>query len=310
MKLTTKVKTPDYAFRLNHSDKILLLGSCFSNNMGSMLRQSGFRALSNPAGIQFNPYSLLEITRRAFHGQYVQETELRNSGNVNFHWSFQKEFCEKEAELSAIKMNRALEELQEALNGLRVCCITLGTSWVYRHKSEDMIVANCHKQDAEFFEKMLLKPKDICIILDEMIQMIRGASPDCQIILTTSPIRHEKDGLIENNRSKSHLLAATHTICEQYDYCQYFPSYEIMMDELRDYRFYERDMLHPSELAIEYVFSRFSEALLDESCRSKMILYKKLHRLKNHKVINQDSEEYEKYLEAMRKLETEINSRG
>jgi hypothetical protein len=278
MKLSTPVPITNLPLLIDYNSKMLLLGSCFTEHIGSKLNFYGFEVAVNPFGIVFNSTSLRILVQRAIKNQIFTLEDCTN------HYSY---FCHsdlnsKHPEQLVLNLNNALHELRASLKTATHLFLTLGTAWVYRHIEKDSIVANCHKQPQHVFKKELLSIEAMTLDLKIISELTQQINPDVSITYTLSPVRHVKDGFIENQRSKSRLHEA---IQNQIDVtnASYFPAYEIAMDELRDYRFYARDMLHLNELGIDFIWSRFRESGINNNTLPKQKAIEKYRNLSNHK---------------------------
>ncbi|MGK0457881.1 MAG: lysophospholipase L1-like esterase, partial [Polaribacter sp.] len=258
MKLQTNISIKQQADNLiDYHSKILLLGSCFSENIGNKLSYYKFQSKQNPFGILFHPKAIENLISRAIKEELYTEKEL-TFNNERWHC------LDAHSSLSAADKNVLLKNLNSALIHTKKqlkeathVFITLGTSWVYRYSETNAIVANCHKIPQKEFSKELLSVAEVSKILEQCIALLKSINKTVSVTFTVSPVRHLKDGFIENTRSKAHLIAAIHTVINSENNTYYFPSYEIVMDELREYRFYNEDMLHPNTTAINYIWEKF-----------------------------------------------------
>ncbi len=286
---------------IDYNSHILLLGSCFSENIGSKLNYFKFQSTQNPFGILFHPLAIENLITRAINQEKFSEKEVFLF-NEKWHCN------QVHSSLSAVSktelidnLNRAIFATENQLKKTTHLFLTLGTAWVYRHKKSDSIVANCHKIPQKEFTKELLTVDEIVESLASIITLCKNVNPSVQIIFTASPVRHLKDGFIQNQQSKAHLIAGIHQVIEPRNNIFYFPSYEIMMDELRDYRFYADDMIHPSDLAIEYIFSRFSETWIAESSHQTMQIVDSIQKGFAHKPFYSNSNTHQKFIESLNK---------
>ena len=206
-------------------------------------------------------------------------------------------------------LNSAITTTHDDLQSATHMIITLGTAWVYRYIESDMYVANCHKLPQKQFLKELLPVDHILESLEGIYQLIKSVNPTCQMILTVSPVRHLKDGFIENSRSKSHLISAVQQLVENASDCHYFPSYEIMMDELRDYRFYAEDMLHPNTTAINYIWEKFQTTWIEQSAYPTMETVEKIQNGLNHRPFHPNSESHHKFLAQLQRQKADVINR-
>ncbi len=306
MKLQTHIplsKEPHYP--IDYNSQLLLLGSCFSEHIGEKLDYFKFQSLQNPFGISFHPKAIENLILNAINQKEYFEEDIFNH-NERWH-SF-----EAHSQLSSHSKKEILGQLNEAISSTfqqlqksSHLIITLGTAWVYRHIESDSIVANCHKVPQKKFLKELLSIDEISESLESMIALIRDINPKVNFIFTVSPVRHLKDGFIENQQSKAHLISAIHEVVEPKKQLFYFPSYEIMMDELRDYRFYAEDMIHPNQTAIDYIWEKFSENWISDSAKEVMNKVDSIQKRRSHKPFNPNSEKHKEFLI---KLENDITA--
>ena len=282
--------------QINYNSKLLLLGSCFSENIGNKLAYYKFQSAVNPFGILFQPKAIETLITNAINQKKYSDED------IFFHNERWHNF-EAHSSLSSTDKNEITNNLNTAntatLNYLKNSThivITLGTSWVYRYIETDTIVANCHKIPQKQFLKEILSVEEITESLEAIISLLKTINNKVSIIFTVSPVRHLKDGFIENQRSKAHLLSAIHQIIEPRNNTHYFPSYEIMMDELRDYRFYAEDMIHPNKTAIDYIWEHFSEVWLSEEAEQTMKEVATIQKGLTHRSFNPTSEAHLKFL--------------
>ena len=257
MKLTTPIKLSRQNPPINYSSKVLLLGSCFAQNMGAKLEYYKFQQCTNPFGILFHPVAIEKLITRAINHTWFTSKDVFLQ-NEQWHCFLAHSKLSNTSEEDLISaLNSALEKLRTSLLEASHVVFTFGTAWVYRHLEKDTIVANCHKVPQKEFVKQLLSPDDVSDVLLGIETKLRTINPTCSIINTVSPVRHIKDGLLANSRSKAHLIAGVQEIVSPEKLNYYFPSYEIMMDELRDYRYYKEDLIHPNQTAIAIIWEKF-----------------------------------------------------
>jgi len=257
MKLYTEIPIEKQRNPIDYTSKVLLLGSCFTENIGAKLAYYKFDVLQNPFGIIFHPVAIENLVTRAINETYFTEDDLffHNEQWHCFATHSVMDATNKEAMLQLL--NEKLAVLHTYLVTATHILFTYGTSWVYREITTDAIVANCHKIPQKKFLKELLSVEEVESSIDASITLIKAENKQVHFIQTLSPVRHIKDGYVENMRSKAHLLAGLHGTIEPRNHIYYFPSYEIMMDELRDYRFYTEDLLHPNKTAIDIIWQKF-----------------------------------------------------
>ncbi len=296
MKLKTDIYIDSSEAKIDHSQKIYLMGSCFSENIAAKFSYYGFNVMANSHGIIYNPLSMA----RAFQDlvmerEYTLQDLIQEEGkylSLNHHGSFEGSDPNIVLEL----INKNIQEHYSFLKQTSFVFVSVGSVWVYQYKlsegNESMVVANCHKLPAARFEKKLLKSHTTHESLMSMIGLIRQVNPAAQIVFTISPVKYLKDGFVENQFSKSmlHVLIQESLI----ENVSYFPAYEIMNDDLRDYRFWKEDMMHPNEQAIDYIWEKFSETYFEEDTLKIMDEVKKTRQFVSHRSLSSDPTEIEK----------------
>lgn len=303
MNFSTPIPLRQSKFLIDYNSKIISLGSCFAENIGEKLNYFKFRNITNPFGIIFNPISIEKLVERAVMKNYFTEKDLFYH-NERWHCfeihsdlsnNSQPEFLEK--------LNKLLEEFILQIQSSTIFIITYGTSWIYRNLNDNKVVANCHKMPQNQFTKELLSVENILKSIQNTIFLIQSVNSNAQFIFTISPVRHIKDGFFENNVSKAHLFSAIFESVKN-ENVSYFPSYEILMDELRDYRFYKNDMLHPSETAIAYIWDKFKNSFINPTVFSTINDVEVIQKGLEHKAFNPDSESHQLFLS---QLQSKIN---
>ncbi|MDE6704140.1 MAG: GSCFA domain-containing protein [Muribaculaceae bacterium] len=265
MKLRTEIEPFRPSFSVSHDDRIVLLGSCFSDNIGSRLVRDGFEALHNPLGPLYNPLSLARLIENLLDARVYTEDDFVSDSEGGVHClDFASRYQHPEAKQLVDSLNSEFSALKTAFDQSTVLIITFGSSVVYSLDGTlDGVVGNCHKFPADFFRRMTVSIDDIADRWQPLVARLKQQGK--HLLFTVSPIRHLADGLHGNQLSKARLLLACEKLSEEADY---FPAYEIMMDDLRDYRFYERDLKHPSELACDYIYDKFSECFFSQETAS------------------------------------------
>lgn len=309
MQFRTQIPIPKSNNLIDYNSKIVSLGSCFVENMGEKFQYFKFENIINPFGIIFNPVSIEKLVSRAISKQYFTEDDI-------FFYNERWHCFEVHSDLSSLNKKNLLDNLNQLLeftnNQIAESThfiITYGTSWVYLTIEKDAIVANCHKVPQKQFSKEILSIETIENSVQNTIDLIHSVNPNCNIIFTVSPVRHIKDGFVENQRSKAHLIAAIQKLLtSHFLLLAYFPSYEIMMDELRDYRFYAEDMLHPNQVAIDYIWMRFKETTIAETAYATMDAVESIQRSLAHKPFNPDSESHKKFESQLKEKITKLVS--
>ncbi|HNW97263.1 MAG TPA: GSCFA domain-containing protein [Bacteroidales bacterium] len=287
---------PESESKINYLTKSIFIGSCFTESIGNYLKELKFPTIVNPFGIVYNPISIINSIKFLLGEKKFSEKDLNFYNDVWFSFYHHSRFSDTDKKKCLEKINETIHASSEGLKQTEFIFITFGTSFIYTHREKNIIVNNCHKLPSDTFTKSLLNAERIFSEYSEYISKLKAANPSLKIIFTVSPVRHINDGIIENQLSKSILFVAVHKIIEKFNNCFYFPAYEIMMDELRDYRFYASDMIHPNETAIEYIRNRFSETYIDASSRDIMCEINKLVQAKNHKAFFPKTADFDKFM--------------
>ncbi len=296
---STIVEFPKYNFKIDYSSKIMCLGSCFANEIGAYLSKMRFDTQINPTGALFNPYSISKIIELLSIGYKFESSDLLYDQELYFSFYHSSHYSDYSKEAFLAKNNKIFESASKHFIDSNILILTFGTSWIYRYIQSDTIVANCHKMSSSSFKRESMEVDDIVSIYSRIAQNY----PNKKIIISVSPIRHLKDGAIENSLSKSKLILAANILAANFANVNYLPIYELFMDELRDYRFYAMDMVHPSEIAVNYVCDIFKEILIDSDCHNKMGVINKIVQLKGHKPFFTNTENYKKLLAKIEELE-------
>jgi len=297
--------------QIDHTSNILLFGSCFTENIGGKLNYFKLRNTVNPFGILFHPKAIENgITNAINEKKYTEKDVFFH--NERWHcFDAHSELSDTSKEELLLNLNSTIKSTNQQLHNSTHLIITLGTSWIYRFIESDTIVANCHKISQKKFLKEILSVDEIIASLESIISLVKNINPKVEIIFTVSPIRHLKDGFLENSRSKAHLLAAIHQVIEPRNHTHYFSSYEIMMDDLRDYRFYKSDMIHPNKTAIEYIWNQFKNTWIDENSFDLMNEIDTIQKGLAHRPFNENSTQHKLFEENLtlkiNQLEKQLN---
>lgn len=283
MELMTHIDIPQSEWKIKPGAKVLLVGSCFADEIGEKMVRGGFDAMVNPFGTLYNPASIAVNLLRA-----LSEKEVSMSGNVVFEdvegvwhsWLHHSSFSSVNVATVVARMNETTHRVADFLRDADVLIVTLGTAIIYRLKETGMLVANCHKQPDSLFVRERLTAYDIVDQWQMLLQLLESVNPKLKVLFTVSPIRHKRDGYHVNQISKGILLQAVNEMG-----VDYFPSYEIMMDELRDYRFYADDMIHPSAQAVEYIWQRFQDTYFDNKTKDAVAKATKEWVRRQHRTI-------------------------
>ena len=306
MNFTTQIPIFKHENNISHKDRIMLLGSCFTENIGNKLSINGFETLINPFGILYNPFSICSSLNRIIDLKFLVSEDLVKVNEFWYSYEHHGVFRDENRDNLLQTINLGITKANIFLKETNWLIITLGTAWIFFLKENNKILGNCHKLNPQLIDKRLLTVDEIVENTNLTINRIRKINPNIKIILTVSPIRHWKQGYRENLISKSTLHLAIDQICKSITYCSYFPAYEIIMDELRDYRFYKADMLHPSEIAVDYIWEKFATHLFSDSTINLCKDYSRLYSMKQHKAFNPESQGYKQHLIKIAKLEEEL----
>lgn len=277
---------------INYHSKVLMFGSCFSEHIGNKLQSLKFSVANNPLGILFNPFSIAQTIQRIIEKRFFTNSEIFEKDGVWNSFYLHSEFAKLSNEEFLLNANQKLNDSHLLLKDCDYLFITLGTSWIYTLSESGEIVANCHKIPQQHFNRSRKSSSEIVNCLSDMIRHLRNFNPDINIVFTVSPIRHWKDGAHDNQLSKSSLLLSIDEIQNKFDKIFYFPAYEILMDELRDYRFYAEDMIHPNSIAINYIWERFIQFSFSKEVESELVEIEKVIKATQHKPFNQQSKAY------------------
>ncbi len=296
-------------FEINHSHKIALIGSCFAQNIGELLHENKFNSLLNPNGIIFNPKTILDLTQKSISNTNYNKSTLLKHNNLFYsflHHSYINEISEigLEKKINAINHN-TFNYLKDA----DFLILTFGSAFAYYHKQLNIYVANCHKQHTDLFEKRLLKLDELVKDYLQLIYQLQTINPKLKIIFTISPVKYLKDGVEENFISKSTLRLAINEIIHQTKNCFYFAAYELITDDLRDYRFYKEDLAHPNQQAIDYVWQKFSDTYFSNQTQELNKQLEKLNLAIHHRVLSPDKQELIKHQNYILKLREDISTK-
>jgi hypothetical protein len=301
MKLQTQIPlSPQQHNQIDYNSKVLLLGSCFSEHIGAKFSYYKFQLSVNPLGILFHPLAIENLITRSVNKDYYSESDLHFHNEQWLCLDAHSKLNNTSKKELLNDLNAKIDHTHEYLKSATHIIITFGTSWVYRYMASDAVVANCHKLPQKQFLKELLSVEQIVESLEGIISIVKAINPTVSFLFTVSPVRHVKDGFVENTQSKAHLIAAIHQVVNPKNQLYYFPSYEIMMDELRDYRFYSEDMLHPSELAVNYIWERFTGAWLTKDATETLEIVASIQMKKNHRAFNPNSQAHQEFLLKLR----------
>ena len=299
MQFRTKITIPKSNNPIEYNSKIVSLGSCFAENMAEKLDYFKFQNTCNPFGIIFNPVSIEKIIHKTISQELFTEKDIFFHNERWHSFDVHSDWSNSNKEELIANLNSILELTHQQISESSHIIITYGTSWIYRNLESNNIVANCHKVPQKQFVKEILSVETIENSIKNTIDLIQKVNPKANIIFTVSPVRHLKDGFVENQVSKANLITVIYRLLQTEHsklITEYFPSYEIMMDELRDYRFYAEDMLHPNQVAIDYIWERFSETAIAEESHSIMEEVGSIQKGLQHRPFNPSSESHQQFL--------------
>jgi hypothetical protein len=304
MKLQTKIPIESETPKIDYDSKIVLVGSCFVESIGDKLDYLKFQTLQNPFGILFHPIAIERIIERALESNFFTESDIFFK-NERWHcFELHSSVCATTKIDFLSLINNKLKELREYLITASHVVLTFGTSWVYRFLKTKKIVANCFKIPQKEFQKELLSIEEIKTSYNNIVTQILSRNPDTQIITTISPVRHVKEGIIENNRSKAHLITALQQLVFEEKKVCYFPSYELMIDQLRDYRFYKEDMIHPNGTAIKIIWEFFKKTWISKETESIQKSIRTIRSGLDHQPFDPTSKQHQLFLQD---LKTKMN---
>lgn len=310
MKLRTQIDISPSTHRIEPGNEIILVGSCFAENIGAQLKNRQWKCHVNPLGITYNPHSLFRQLTGLINNQPISRDSWFQHQGLWKHSELHSIFNHSDLTQATDHYQKSFNEAREGLLHSKTWIITLGTAWVFRKKEDGVIVNNCHQQEGELFEKILLTSDQIDRDFQFFYDSVKKLDHSPQLIFTVSPVRHIRHGLTENQRSKSLLLTSIHSWVDHNVSLEYFPSYEMMIDDLRDYRFYQRDLIHPNEVAIEYIWNHFESTYMTSKAQEYNRKAMKLFLLKKHRVQNTDSQHYSNYIKKINLLEKELEGFG
>lgn len=287
---------------ITHKDKLFLIGSCFTENIGEKLKKYKFSILENPNGILFNPVSVAEALT-----SYIENTRLNESNLFQFNegwhsWKHHSRFSAMTPDDAITRINNSTSRANEYLKEADYLMITLGSAWVYTltekaaNAKVGSVAANNHKAPADWFHRRLMTTEEVLQTLDNILYRLFHFNSKLKIIFTISPVRHLREGVVENNRSKAVLIQVVHHLVDKFDKLYYFPAYELVIDDLRDYRFYAEDLVHPNYFATQYVWEKFVDACVDEKSKALMDEIHSINLAYQHKAFNPSSEQHKKFL--------------
>ena len=281
--------------RINYSDKLFFIGGCFADNIGKFLTHHKYKTIINPNGISYNPISIASSINRYIDNSLVSEDELFLYNDCWHSWQHHSCFSGQDKVQTLAIINHEISSANTFIKTAGYLFITFGSAYVYNHNASSQRVANCHKVPSTEFTKQLISVEEIVAVYTDLLNKMKLLNEGLVVVFTVSPVRYIRDGVVENNLSKSILIQTVHKIIEMHTNTCYFPAYELLMDDLRDYRFYKEDMVHPNETALNYVCDKFVKAAIDEKSQELVAVIKEIKDAIHHKPFNSNTAAYEKF---------------
>lgn len=310
----TAIEEINSPFLIGHEDLIITMGSCFAEEIGGKLSQNKFKVQVNPFGTIFNPLSIFELLELSMESSLALEEATIERDGLFYNYKAHSSFCATTKEKLLSQINERLTIVKSELKQCKVLVLTFGTAWVYENIESEILVANCHKMPRKHFRKRLLELKEIVDAFFNLKETIQAENPDLQIVLTVSPVRHTKESLTLNAASKAALRLACHYLSDMAEDVHYFPSYEIVLDDLRDYRFYEKDMIHINEQGLDYIWEVFSETYFSDDTQDTIDKWQKISQSLKHKPFNKSHPKHQKFLqktlERLQNLDNQLDVRS
>ncbi|MGB0403797.1 MAG: GSCFA domain-containing protein [Salibacteraceae bacterium] len=296
MKFRTELSNYELPFEINYRSKLFFMGSCFAENIGDRFEGFKFNGVINPMGVLFNPISIFEGLSSFIHEAVPSESDFVTRDGTTFSWNHHSIVSNDSQEGLIKEIHRLNRSSHKHLEDTDILFITVGSAWVYRNLETKKIVANCHKIPSQEFRREFLDTDDIIDSFRSLYSDLKHLNPDIKIVFTVSPVRHIRDGLIENNISKSELIRSVHKITKQFSNCYYLPAFEWVIDDLRDYRFFQEDLVHPNKMAIDYVWDRVSDLFFSEQTKKDIKLMNKFVSGCEHKAFQPLSKSHQHFL--------------
>ena len=296
MKMFLDIDIASPPVKIDYRDRVMMTGSCFTEHIGGSLEEMKFSIFQNPNGIIFDPSSVASSLLSYIDQKQYAGEELVYLNELWQSWQHHSRFSDMSREKALGQINRSQRQAHVFLKEAQWLIIPLGTAFSYRLMPGNTPVANCHRAPASFFEKHLMTIEEINTALDSCLRQVFRFNPDLRVVFTVSPVRHLRDGVIENNRSKARLLEVTHHLLREYERLYYFPAYELVVDVLRDYRFYDIDMAHPNYQATQFVIEKFMEHYVNDESRTLSREVQKITAARRHKPFQASTEAHKRFL--------------
>lgn len=306
---STKIEIQAAPFSINHTSNIMALGSCFAENIGTKMKEACFEVDVNPFGVLYNPLSICNSLKILLRNTPFSQSDIFENNSVWQSFAHSTLFSDISAGGCLNKINSRLIPAADFLRKADVLMITFGTAWIFEDKNNGKVVSNCHKLPSACFTRRRIRVDEITSAFSELLTKLKQLLPHLHVVFSVSPIRHFKDGAHENTVSKSTLVLAIDELQKQFGYAHYFPAYEIQLDELRDYRFYAADMQHPSDVAIDYIWQKFSDAYFDVETIQIRNEVLRLNADIAHRPLLAGSDEYKKFLNHVERKKEQLKAR-
>jgi hypothetical protein len=294
---TLNIAASDY--KISYQDPVMFIGSCFASEIGRQMEKGLMQVMINPSGVVFNPVSVANKIEMILKNRVFKVEDIYNFKGNYLSFYHYTDFSSDDPLRVIEKINKMNRDAHQFMSRTKFLFVTFGTAWVYRWKKSGEVVSNCHKIPSEFFDRQLLTVNEIVKLWQKTLKDLHAFNPDIKIIFTVSPVRHLKDGAHGNQISKSILFMAIEEMLQHPAVIGYFPSYELLMDDLRDYRFYGSDMVHPSEMAIEYIWESFSNCYFN---KGTLDLWRDVHKVikaSGHQIRSESSSSVKEFAENM-----------
>ena len=291
----TTFNIPAFSPKMDYQSKSLFIGSCFTENIGNYLKDLKFQIINNPTGIIYNPVSICDCIDALLKRKQWGQEDLGFYNDSWFSFKHHSRYSHPDKSVCLTNINHDLNSASELISNADFLFITLGTAFVYMHNQTKEIVANCHKFPSTIFTKSMLNTQTVVSGFENLLNNLAEVNTKIKVIFTVSPVRHWKDGATENQRSKAVLITSIHELISKFENCSYFPAYELMMDDLRDYRFYAEDMLHPNDTAVVYIRDKFVQTYIDPAAEELMNDVQKLILAKSHRPFSENSDMHKNF---------------
>lgn len=305
----TKVNIDKQNIKIDYNTSTMFIGSCFSNNIGNKLKENKFESSSNPFGVLYNPASIAQIIQHSINKKRIKAEDLILHNGLWHSFDFHGSFSNPDINETLLLTNKTIENTHSYVKKAEILFVTFGTAWAYSYLSTGNIVSNCHKIPSNLFKRKRLSVPSIIAIWKKTLDSLELFNPKLQVVFTVSPVRHLKDGAHENQLSKATLLLAIDQLIKEYSNVSYFPAYEIVMDELRDYRFYNNDMTHLTDLAVDYIFEKFKESYFHNNTSQFLKEISPIILGYNHRILSTQKDEIKKFANNMLKKISSVENK-